>query len=53
LVLGPSQVIAQNKVVSSPGGRSIDVVPTIANLLGFDLDIPISLPGLALQDAFQ
>jgi hypothetical protein len=53
LVAGPSQVIAQNKVVNSPGGRSVDVVPTIANLLGFDLDIPIALPGSVLQEAFQ
>lgn len=40
LICGPSNVIKQDHVISSVEGESIDVVPTIANLLGFDTDIP-------------
>ncbi len=43
LVCGPSGVINQNKVISTVEGECVDIVPTIANLLGFDVDIPAGL----------
>lgn len=43
LVCGPSNVINQGAVISSVEGESVDVAPTIANLLGFDTDIPGSM----------
>lgn len=53
MVVGPSDVIKQDHVVSTEYGESIDVVPTIANLLGFDVDIPSGLlPGQVLNDVF-
>lgn len=42
LVLGPAGVVKQNQVISSVTGESIDVVPTIADILGFYQDIPFS-----------
>lgn len=55
LMLGPAGIIHQNKVVGSPGdpiGESIDLVPTIANLLGFDTQIPQGrLNGRVLSEA--
>ena len=42
LVLGPSGVVVQNQVVSTVSGESVDVVPTIGNLLGFYDNIPSS-----------
>jgi hypothetical protein len=55
MLVGPPGVIKQNQVVgtpSSPFGESIDIVPTVANLLGFDADIPSGrLPGRALTAA--
>ena len=53
MVIGPSGVIKQDYVNSNKYGESIDVVPTIANLLGFDVDIPSSLlKGKVLNDVF-
>ncbi len=56
MVIGPDNLIQQDKVVgtpSNPVGESIDVVPTIATLLGFDADIPSGLlPGRFLHEAF-
>ncbi len=40
LMLGPSGVVVQNQQISTVAGESIDVVPTIANILGFYNDIP-------------
>lgn len=55
-IVGPSSVIKKNQRVgtpSSPQGESIDIVPTIANLLGFDIHIPSGyLNGRALTEAF-
>ena len=36
LVLGPSGVVVQNQTISTVTGQSVDIVPTIANVLGFD-----------------
>ena len=54
LVLGPAGVVVQNQQISQVKGQSIDVVPTIARVLGFDSDIPLSVapPGQFLADAF-
>jgi len=40
LVLGPAGVVKQNQVISTVTGQSIDVVPTMADVLGFYNDIP-------------
>ena len=53
MVVGPSSVVKQDYVVDTLYGESIDIVPTIANLLGFDVDIPAGLlPGQVLNDVF-
>ncbi|MCB0430550.1 MAG: hypothetical protein H6585_12815 [Flavobacteriales bacterium] len=53
LVVGPPSVVKQDQVISSVTGQSIDVVPTIANVLGFDTDIPAGmLAGTPLSQAF-
>jgi hypothetical protein len=53
LVAGPSNVVRQNQVISQVRGESIDIVPTVAKLLGFDTDIPVGIrpPGQFLGDA--
>ncbi|MCS6935792.1 MAG: hypothetical protein NZM35_11700 [Chitinophagales bacterium] len=52
-IAGPSSVVKQNQTIQQPLGESIDIVPTIANLLGFDTEIPAGmLPGRVLQEAF-
>ena len=40
LMLGPDNVIKQNRSIEKQSGESIDVLPTIANLLGFYENIP-------------
>jgi hypothetical protein len=40
LVLGPPSVVKQNQLFSTEQGESIDIVPTIADILGFYNDIP-------------
>jgi hypothetical protein len=53
LIAGPSGVVRQNNVISSVQGESVDVVPTIANILGFDTNIPGGiLDGRILSEAF-
>lgn len=44
LILGPSGKVKQNTVFANPQGlgESIDIVPTIADVLGFYTDIPMS-----------
>ena len=55
MILGPDGVIHKDLVIGTPAnpvGESIDVVPTIANLLGFDVNIPSGmLPGRVLNEA--
>jgi hypothetical protein len=52
LIAGPPSVIKQNNVINSVAGESIDIVPTIADLLGFRSDIPGGLlSGRVLQEA--
>lgn len=53
LVVGPTGIVRQNQVITQVRGESIDIVPTVANLLGFDTDIPVGVrpPGQVLGDA--
>ena len=52
LIAGPPSVVNQGKVVSNVAGESIDIVPTIANILGFDNEVSGLLPGSVLNEAF-
>lgn len=56
LIAGPSGVVNQDGKASPTGlpvGESIDVIPTIAHILGFHQDIPSGmLPGRVLTEAF-
>lgn len=51
LVAGPSGKVVQNQVISQVMGESIDVVPTIAKILGFYDDVSGLLPGQPLDAA--
>ncbi|MBC8046827.1 MAG: hypothetical protein H7Y00_08530 [Fimbriimonadaceae bacterium] len=56
LVVGPSDIVNHGLVIGSeevPNGQSIDIVPTIAHILGFKDDIPsYLLPGGVMDEAF-
>lgn len=55
LMLGPAGVVKQNQLFSTEQGESIDIVPTIADILGFYSDIPVnyrSNMGNVLTQAF-
>lgn len=55
LMMGPPGVIKQNQVITSVTGESIDIVPTIADLLGFYSDIPMQYRqqmGRVLNEAY-
>lgn len=52
LVVGPPSMVKQNQVISQVEGESIDIVPTIAHVLGFDTSIQGQLPGKPLMQAF-
>jgi hypothetical protein len=53
LVCGPSNVIKNNNVINSIYGESIDLVPTIADILGFKNDMPAGmLDGQTLNEVF-
>jgi len=52
LIAGPQGVVNQNVELSTVLGRSIDVVPTIADILDFKGSIPGLLPGSTLTQAF-
>jgi membrane-anchored protein YejM (alkaline phosphatase superfamily) len=53
LIAGPAGAVKQNQVISTITGESIDIVPTIANILGFDSNINGGyLPGRVLNEAF-
>lgn len=43
LMVGPKDVIQQNKIINDVYGETIDIVPTIAHIMGFDKEIPPSL----------
>ncbi len=56
LIVGPPNKVKQNQVLGSttnPVGESIDIVPTVAHILGFKEAIPSGmLPGTPLLQAF-
>ena len=56
LIVGPPNKVKQNQVIGSaaaPQGENIDVVPTIAHILGFNDQIPGGmLAGSPLMEAF-
>lgn len=56
LVVGPASKVNQNQsfgTIGNPAAETIDIVPTIAHILGFKDDIPnYLLPGRALTEAF-
>lgn len=54
LIVGPPNVVVQDQVITGVRGESVDIVPTIATILGFDSDIPLSaIPdGSHLYEAF-
>jgi hypothetical protein len=54
MVVGPPSVVNQNQIITAVEGESIDIVPTIADILGFANEIPpaAALPGSPLQAAF-
>ena len=59
LMVGPNGVVKDDEIIkddeneSNPVAESIDVVPTIAHILGFKDDIPNGkLPGRVLTEAF-
>lgn len=56
LIVGPPNKVKQNQVlgsISNPVGETIDIVPTIAHILGFNEAIPSGLlPGSPLLEAF-
>ena len=51
LVAGPSGKVVQNQLISQVQGESIDVVPTIAKILGFYDEISGMLTGQPLNAA--
>ncbi|MCX6183173.1 MAG: hypothetical protein NT150_14760 [Bacteroidetes bacterium] len=54
MIVGPNNVVYQDKVVTQEYGESIDVVPTIADLLGFKDRIPSGLlSGNVLSQAIK
>lgn len=54
LVVGPNGIVVQDQEINAVKGESIDIVPTVAKVLGFDSDIPagVTPPGSFLGDAF-
>lgn len=53
LVVGPSGKVVQNQVISNEMGQSVDIVPTIAKILGFYDEVPGgTFDGAHLQAAF-
>lgn len=51
LVVGPQGKVVQDQVITQQVGQSIDIVPTIAHILGFHGDVAGMLPGQVLNQA--
>ena len=52
LVVGPDGKVQQGEL--GIGGESIDIVPTIAHILGFDHELHhLQLPGKVLDESFS
>lgn len=52
LMAGPPGVVHQGRVLNQEEGRSIDIVPTIADALGFYPEVSGLLPGQPLNSAW-
>jgi hypothetical protein len=56
LIVGPASKVKQNQIIGSsfnPIGETIDIVPTIAHILGFKNEVPGGfMPGRVLDEAF-
>jgi len=53
MVAGPAGKVVQNQIITQVTGESIDIVPTIAHILGFKDQVPGGiLPGRVLQESF-
>ena len=54
MVAGPANKVYQNNVINAVQGESIDIVPTVAHILGFHNDIPAGLlQGTPLFTSFK
>jgi len=51
LIVGPQGKVVQNQTITQQVGQSIDIVPTIAHILGFHGDVAGMLPGQVLNQA--
>jgi phosphoglycerol transferase MdoB-like AlkP superfamily enzyme len=51
LVVGPAGKVVQGQTIAQQVGQSIDIVPTIAHILGFHGDVAAMLPGQVLNQA--
>lgn len=51
LVVGPTGKVVQDQTITQQVGQSIDIVPTIAHILGFHGDVAGMLPGQVLNQA--
>lgn len=51
LVVGPTGKVVQGQTITQQVGQSIDIVPTIAHILGFHGDVAGMLPGQVLNQA--
>ena len=52
LIAGPPSEVKQNQVFSEARGESVDIVPTIAHLLGFKTEVPTGMmQGRVLTEA--
>lgn len=53
MVAGPEKVVKQNQIINQVAGETIDILPTIARILGFHDSIPKGmLEGRFLEEAF-
>lgn len=53
MIAGSPNKVIQNQIISATSGESIDILPTIAHILGFADDISAGmLPGRVLEEAF-
>jgi hypothetical protein len=54
MVAGPPKLVKQNQVITEVKGETIDIVPTIARILGFEEKLPRDIiQGKFLEEAFN
>jgi len=51
MIAGPAHIVKQNQEVKSVSGESIDIVPTVAHLLGFRDQMGFKVQGRVLNEA--